>query len=158
VYAPSACAAAKVKFQLIKDKDLIANISKNTSDWFTKIFPNKIIVVYFDLSKQDSMGINYIIPHKYWSRFIWQDSAAAMQNMILMAEAYEVKTCWVSHRPDREGLHEKAVKELLNIPNHLILTSFLFLGYSNSKIDYENDTHQGNRIKRDTDSSILKDK
>jgi hypothetical protein len=32
------------------------------------------------------------------------------------------------------------------------------LGYSTQVVDYENDTHQGNRIKRDIEGSILEDK
>jgi len=155
LFAPSACGAAKVKLKLVKDNKLIQTICQNTSDWFKQTFPNAIIVVYFDLSKEDPLHINYGTPHKYWSRFIWQDSAACMQNMILMAEAVEVKSCWVSHRPDREGMHEQIIKHFLNIPDHYILTSFLYLGYSTQKVDYENGTHQGNRIKRDINGSIL---
>jgi len=158
LYAPSACGSAKIKLNLIKDEKLIKQICQNTSDWFRQNYPNAIVVVYFDLHKEDNLGINYQQPHKYWSRFIWQDSAACMQNMILMAEAVEVKSCWVSHRPDRQGMHEQVIKHLLNIPDHYILTSFLFLGYSTQKVDYENDTHQGNRIKRDIEGSILEDK
>jgi nitroreductase len=158
LYAPSACGSAKIKLNLIKDEKLIQQICQNTSDWFKQNYPNAIVVVYFDLSKDDNMRINYGTPHKYWSRFIWQDSAACMQNMILMAEAVEVKSCWVSHRPDRQGIHEVVVKHLLNIPDHYILTSFLYLGYSTQKVDYEKDTHQGNRIKRDIEGSILEDK
>ena len=157
VYAPSACSCQKVKFQLIKDKTMIEQISRNTSDWFQKTFPNKIIVTYFDLSVRDAHAINYGTPHKFWSRFIWQDSSAAMQNMILMAEALDVSSCWVSHRPDREGLHEGLIKLMLQIPDHMILTSFLFLGYSEVKPNYETDYHQGNPIKRDMSGSRLKD-
>jgi nitroreductase len=155
LYAPSACGSAKIKLNLIKDENIISAICQNASDWFKKNFPNAIVVVYFDLSKEDKFHINYGTPHKYWSRFIWQDSAACMQNMILMAEAMEVKSCWVSHRPDRGGVHEEVIKYLLDIPDHYILTSFLFLGYSAQVVDYEKDTHQGNPIKRDIDGSII---
>jgi len=155
LYAPSACGSAKIKLNLIKDENMIQQVCQHTSDWFRQIYPNAIVVVYFDLSKEDPLHINYGTPHKYWSRFIWQDSAACMQNMILMAEAVEVKSCWVSHRPDRGGIHEEAIKHFLDIPQHFILTSFLYLGYSTQVVDYENDTHQGNRIKRDIDGSII---
>ena len=155
LYAPSAANCQKLKLNLIKDEKLIKSICQHTSDWFRQNYPNAIVVVYFDLGKEDKLHINYGTPHKYWSRFIWQDSAACMENMILMAEAVEVKSCWVSHRPDREGIHEKAVKSILDIPDHYILTSFLYLGYSTQSVDYETYTHQGNRIKRDIDGSIL---
>jgi nitroreductase len=158
IYAPSSCASAKVKFQVIESKKLVEEISKNTSDWFVKSFPNKIIVVYFDLLKKDHACINYREPSKYWSRFIWQDSAAAMQNMLLMAEELGVKTCWVSLRPDRGGIHEREINNLLDVPPNLIITSFVFLGYSDTIIDYNTFTHQGNLIKRDLKGSILNSK
>ena len=51
IYAPSAANCQKVKFFVIQDKEMINVVCNNTSDWFKKIFPNKIILVLFYLAK-----------------------------------------------------------------------------------------------------------
>jgi nitroreductase len=156
IYAPSAANCQKVKFFVIQDKEMINVVCNNTSDWFKKIFPNKIILVLFDLAKKDTLQINYRKPHEYWSRFIWQDSAAAMMNMMLMAESLDLNSCWVSVRPDNNGKFEKNIREALRLANRYVMTSFLFLGYSDSKIDLDTYMHQGSPIKRDEKGCVLK--
>jgi len=154
VYAPSGANTQKVKIQIVTDPETIENICKNTSDWFYKSYPTSILTVYFDLNVKDTLKLNYLTPHKYWSRLIWQDSASSMTNMMLMAEAYELKTCWVSVRPDTNNKYEQNIREILDIPDNYIITSFLFIGYSDDKIDYETFIHQGKKIKRDLDNII----
>ena len=58
------------------------------------------------------MGINYKKPHYAWSRFIWQDTAATMMNMMLMAEALGLKTCWVSVEPKQLSNKEENIREI----------------------------------------------
>lgn len=153
-YAPTGANFQKTRLQLIENTAVIEQICLHTSDWFYKVRPNKIIAVYYDLSKDNPGHINYKEPHYWWKRLIWQDTAAAIQNMSLMAEGLGLKTCWVSLRPD--GPHTYFLEEeVLKVSNYLMLTSFLFIGYSNEQPDINTFKHQGMPINKDLKEIIL---
>ena len=143
-YAPSGANTQKTVFKIISDKNLIQQVAKQTSPWFKYNHPNKIIAVLFDLAKPNPLKINYLKPHKLWSRFIWQDTSASMMNMMLMAEALGLKSCWVSVHPKRE--HK--IRNLLKLSKSYILTCLLFLGYSDQQVNLETARHQGSPLKR----------
>lgn len=155
LHAPSAANTQKTRLYVLRDPPLISNVAKNTSPWFQTAYPKVIILVLFDLGKHDPQELNYLVPHPAWSRFIWQDTACAMMNMMLMAEALDLKTCWVSVMPDSLGEQHQNIRKLLNLHPRYILTCMLFLGYSNIIVDVQTHTHSGQPIKRNPAESIL---
>ncbi len=155
VYAPSAANCQKTRFHVIRDKGVIMEICKNTSPWFKKVYPSIIIAVLFDLGKPNPQNLNYKKTHHAWSRFIWQDTAAAMMNMMLMAEALGLKTCWVSVIPSTLGPQRIRLRRLLNVTRRYVLACFLFVGYSDQKIDVNTYTHSGLPIKRVETECVL---
>ncbi len=154
MYAPSACNSQKARALVVRDRDLIAEICQNVVSWFKKSWPEIIIAVLFDLEKPHPLGFDFTKPHP-WSRFIWQDTAAAMMNMMLMAETLGLKTCWVSIKPPEYGNQEKEIRELLQIPDKYKLTCLLFLGYSDQKVDINTHKHYWVPIKRNEEEFIL---
>lgn len=154
IYAPCACNYQATRFHVIRDKALIATISKNTAPWFKNVYPPIIIAVLFDVKKPHPLGFNFSKPHP-WSRFIWQDTASAMMNMMLMAEALGLKTCWVSIIPSKLGPQRQRIRQLLKINHRYGLTCLLFLGYSNEQVDINTAKHYGVPIKRVEKEYIL---
>ena len=138
-FAPSAANYQGTMLKKIVDKETILFLRTQTSPWFGT--PTAIILVMFDLLKQHSVPLNWDSWH---GRFIWQDTACAMQNMMLTAESMGVKSCWASVNPEQE----KAIKNRLKISEGYRLASMLFLGYSDQKVAYESAVHQGKPIKR----------
>ena len=57
-----------------------------------------------------------------------EDCSAAIQNMLLMAKALGLGTCWVIG-PVTDVRDEMKVKELLNIPEEYKIVSVVALGY-----------------------------
>ena len=155
-YAPTAANTQKVKFYVIRDAEIVRKVAPCTSPWFRKIFPNRIIVVLFDLNKPHPLNINVNEVHFGWSRFIWQDTAAATMSMLLMSEALGLSACWVSISPPEICDLAQKVKDILKIPNGYIITGFVFLGYGNEKVDINTAIHQKVLVKRDVESTILK--
>lgn len=154
IYAPCACNYQATRFHVIRDKALIVAISKNTAPWFRNIYPPIIIAVLFDVGKPHPLGFNFSKPHP-WSRFIWQDTAAAMMNMMLMADALRLKTCWVSIIPSKLGPQRQMIRQLLKINRRYVLACLLFLGYSNEKVDINIAKHYNVPIKRVEQKYIL---
>jgi len=157
LYAPSAANTQKTRLYVIRSLDLIAEVARNTSPWFQNSFPNVIIAVLFDLGKRDPQKLNFLTPHSSWSRFIWQDTACAMMNMILMAEALGLRTCWVSVIPDELGPYQENIRRALRVHPRYVLASLLFLGYSDEQVDVETAYHAGLPIKRNREECFLHD-
>ena len=156
IYAPTAANLQKARFYVVRDKGLIAEITKNSPPHFKFNCPAEIIVVLFDSAKPHPLGLDFSRPHPY-SRFIWQDTAASMMNMILMAEALGLKSCWVSASPPGFGNSEEKIRSLLKIPRKYIITCLLFLGYSNQRVNINAFKHYGVSIQRHESEFILKD-
>lgn len=154
MYAPSACNSQKVRVLVVKDKNTISGICHNSAQWFENNHPEVIIAVLFDLVKPHPLGFDFTKPHP-WSRFIWQDTAAAMMNMMLMAEALGLRSCWSSIIPPEYGNQERGIRQLLEIPDRYKLTCLLFSGYSDQKVDINTHKHYGISIKRNNKEFIL---
>ncbi|TDX52760.1 nitroreductase family protein [Orenia marismortui] len=60
--------------------------------------------------------------------YVVQDTAAAVENILLAAEAYGLASCWVG------GFDEIKVKELLDIKDDLIAMAMITIGYPKGKI------------------------
>ncbi len=151
LYAPTGANCQKVRVKIVTDTDTIQSISKNTSSWFENEYPTKIIAVLYDLKKTNRFNINCNFPHEHWHRLIWQDTASSITNMLLTAESLGLKTCWVSVKP----YSEETIHEILQLPKHYIVTSFIFLGYSNTETNIDTDIHQDSPIKRNMKEFVL---
>lgn len=153
VYAPSAANMQATRFKVVKDYKLIRKICLQCSPWLAHCTPSFIVVVCYDLSAPNKIGLN----HKVWGyRFIWQDTACATQNMMLAAEGLKLGSCWASISPKQIAEHEKVLCELLGLKSELVLTDLLLVGYPAQQIDYELALHQGNKIKRNMKEALLK--
>jgi exopolysaccharide biosynthesis predicted pyruvyltransferase EpsI/nitroreductase len=162
IYAPTACNYQATRFYVVRDKMLIEEICKNSAPWFKNNHPNRIILVLFDVEKPHPLGFNFkkqrFKKRHPWSRFIWQDTAVAMMNMMLMAEALGLRTCWQSVEPKTLGNKEENIRRLLKISPRYILTCLLFLGYGKQKVDISTHKHYGLPIRRDEKEFVLESK
>lgn len=148
VYAPSACSSQAVSFKVLTNKNDLEFICNNTSLWFRNNLPNAAICVFYNNQK----AINCGLKQKWHKRFIWQDTACAMMNMMLMAESLNVKSCWASVNPKQQ----KDICKYLGIKKDETVCSILLLGYSNQKVDINKAVHQRNPIKRKEIVNYLK--
>lgn len=58
-----------------------------------------------------------------------QDSAAAVDHILLLAVEYGLATCWVG------AFNESEVKNILNLPGHIVPIAIIPLGYPNGMIE-----------------------
>lgn len=162
MYAPSASNIQAVRFLVVKDQKKISFLCKNTCPWFKVNFPSVIIAVLYDLEKAKSRGFDFTKPHK-WDRFVWQDSSAAIENMLIMAKALGLESCWVSIPPKKQrlfsikkyGAEEGKIRKILQISDRYFLPSMVFVGYSDSCGNLKS-RHQGFPIQRSYTEFVLK--
>lgn len=158
IYAPTASNYQATRFYVVRDEMLIAEICNNSAPWFKNNHPNRIIVVLFDVEKPHPLGFNFkkqrFKKRHPWFRFIWQDTAVAMMNMMLMAEALGLKTCWQSIEPKQLGVREEKIRKLLKIPTRYVLACLLFLGYGDRK-NITTASHYGVPVKRNERKSVI---
>jgi nitroreductase len=155
MYAPSAANHQATRFIVVSDKKRIGEVCKYASPWFKNSHPNKIVMVLFDTAKKHIISLDFKNKRHPWMRFLWQDTSAATMNMITMAEAQNIKSCYVSITPPEYGDQEKQIRQVLGIPERYVLTCMLFLGYSDRKIDVATARHQGKPIRRNRAEYIL---
>ena len=113
--APSAGNQQPWEFILIRDKNILADI--------TKVHPYSqmlkeaqlAIVVCADLDKEKNPG--------YWV----QDCSAATENIIIEAQHLGIGSVWLGVYPRDDRV--KGIKELLNLPVRVIPLSIVSLGY-----------------------------
>jgi len=113
--APSAGNQQPWEFILIKDKKILADI--------TKVHPYSqmlkeaqlAIVVCADLDKEKHSG--------YWV----QDCSAATENILIEAQHLGIGSVWLGVYPIEDRV--KGIKELLNLPLRVIPLSIISLGY-----------------------------
>jgi len=113
--APSAGNQQPWEFILIRDKNILAYI--------TKVHPYSqmlkeaqlAIVVCADLDKEKNPG--------YWV----QDCSAATENIIIEAQHLGIGSVWLGVYPRDDRV--KGIKELLNLPVRVIPLSIVSLGY-----------------------------
>lgn len=149
-YAPSGANDQRQRFMPVRDRGLIKNICGIKRDWCIESNPPLIILVLFDLGSQGAK--NNLRPDKVWWRLLWQDTAASMQNMMLMAEALGLSSCWVSialpHRVE-------TVRKLLSLKGGYGIACSLFIGYRAATPDIETARWLGRPIKRNLSKFIL---
>ena len=116
--APSACNKKPLRFFVITDKKMLSELRE--SGRFTKMSAPLAIVVTGDM--------NETLPSSF-SEYWVQDAAAATENILIMATALGLGSCW-------NGVHLQAklisrISELLGMPEHILPFSLIWIGYSN---------------------------
>lgn len=142
-YAPSGANDQRQRFMVIRNRDLIKKICDIKKDWTPESNPSLVIMTLFDLGSEGKH--NNLTLHKLWGRLMWQDTAASMQNMMLMAEALGLSSCWVSIAMPRKV---KAIRKLLGLKERYRIACSLFIGYRVATPNIEIAKWLGKPIKR----------
>ena len=132
VYAPSGSNSQGVRFLLMKDKaeiERIGSIRKVPMPGSPKgIVQNaSVLVLVFTETRK---GL--------WSRLPYQDSAAAIQNMLLTATAHGVASCWISAYLEMDGTQYMSGETWADtlasydIPDDLEIMGVVMLGYADN--------------------------
>lgn len=117
MYAPSAGNEQPWHFIVIKDRDVLTDITKfHPHTHMLKEAPMAVIVC------ADTSDI------KYDGAFWIQDIAASVQTLMLEAESLGIGTCWCGVYPKKE-LVDNMVK-LLDLPEHIIPAAIVAAGYA----------------------------
>ena len=114
--APSACNKRPVDFYVIRNRELLTALSG--SGRFTGIGSPLAIVVAGDMSRT--------LPRSYKEYWV-HDAAAATENILIMANALGLGTCWCGVHTQESVI--KKVSEVLSLPENIIPFSLIRIGY-----------------------------
>lgn len=148
--SPTGANDQRVRFLPVRDPDLIKKFCDIKLDWTPRSNPTVVIFVLFDLAAPGRRNRGGLDP--VWGRLFWQDTAAAMENMMLMAESLGLSTCWVTLAMENRVAR---IRELFQINDRYLIACTLFLGYGDQKVDYEAAKWCGRPLKRDLDKMVL---
>jgi len=143
------------KFKVIQNaEDLIEKIlrggrqapsARNKQPWHFVVVRNRellnqisVIHPYAYMLKEAPLGILICGDSKIeiTIEYIVQDCSAATQNMLLAAHNFGLGAVWLGIYPREPRI--KALRELLNIPPHIIPVSMIAIGYPDEKKSPEN--------------------
>lgn len=136
--APSAGNEQPWHFIVVRDKEMLKKMSEAFT--FGQMLPNAsaAIVVCADpkLSKY---------PYEMWV----QDCSAATENILLAARCLGIGSVWLGVYPREERM--KALRELLGIPENIVVFSVVSLGYPRDYKDFyeADDRFNPDRIHRE---------
>ena len=150
VYAPSGSNDQRQRFMAIADYKRIEEFCRVKGNWCTENNPSLIIMSLFDLGAKGNHNNNKL--GKTWGHLMWQDTAASMQNMTLMAEALGLSSCWVSLVLFRRL---KAIRGLLGLDKRYRIAGSLFVGYRVATPDIKIAKWLGKPIKRNMARYII---
>lgn len=118
--APSAGNRQPVEFIIVKDK---ATKQKLSAQRFVEEAP-LLIAVVVNLERTKS---------RYGERgqrmYIYHDSGAAIQNMLLMCKSLGLGSCWIG------AFNDKRVSRFLELPRHVLPMALITIGYPNEDPD-----------------------
>lgn len=113
---PSACNKRPWEFYVIKNEIVLETLKKASK--FTSYDAPLAIVVCgnqnLSLSKQEN---------DFWI----QDCSAAIENILLAATSFDLGSVWCGLYPLKVSV--KRVKEILNIPEHVVPLGIVYIGY-----------------------------
>lgn len=115
--APSAVAKDPWHFIVVKDKNILVNISNGLPNGKMLASAPLGIVVCGDINQAHDHQLSYMI----------QDCTAAIENILLAVQATGLGACWLGIHPrDDRVMH---LKNLFNLPEHIIPISCIAIGY-----------------------------
>jgi nitroreductase len=120
-YAPSSGNLQNWRFVVVQDPDLKKRISQLCSDqeWINSA-PVLIVVCSYDKDLQ-------IMYREKAETFSIQNTAAAIENMLLKANSLSIDSCWVG------SYNEDRIKSILKIPDEIRIDAVITLGYGSEK-------------------------
>ena len=120
-WAPSSCNRQPWHFIAIDDENVITKIGKTVSGG-DPFFVNAplLVVVIIDFR-------SYRLPEEKY--VIYQDAAASIQNMLLMAHNLGLGACWASYTSDSNMIiNERMVRSSLDIPDYFKIGGIVAVG------------------------------
>ena len=115
--APSAGNAQPWQFLIVEDKTILNRIPElhGSSQMLKEASP--AIIVCGDMNRKN----------KFIGELWIQDCSAATENMLIMAQDLGLGSVWLGVYPMKEVV--EGIKELFNLPEHIIPFSIVSLGY-----------------------------
>ncbi len=133
VYAPSSGNVQNWRFIVVSDKHLKESLSKACFDQVWMNTAPVFVVICNDPRNTERMykGLG--------KKYALINCVAVAQNILLKAYSLGIASCWVcAFDPDH-------IRQILNIPSHIMPESIITLGYSNVKkpdVPKRNDIHE----------------
>ena len=118
--APTARNLKPFEFIIIKDKEMLKQLSKTKKNSYFVKDSNVTIVVIGDDSSE------------FWQ----QDLGAVTQNMLLESKHLNIGSCWIGIVPNVE--YETYISKLLGVPNKRRIFCMITLGYSDEEKEINN--------------------
>lgn len=123
--APSACNQQPWHFVIIRDKNILNELSKIHSGFHNlKGSPLAILVC----GEPEAAKLEF-----YWE----QDCSAATQNILIAATALGLGAVWQGINP-RGGQDSDMIRRILNLPNHIRPFSLISVGYPAESLEPSN--------------------
>lgn len=133
--APSAGNLQDYRFVVITEKDKIRAIADHCTDQFWIAEAPVIIAVCSDTESAESYyGL------RGQRLYSVQNSAAAIQNMLLAAHSLGLGTCWIG------SFNEDYMSEALKIPDKVRVQSIITLGYADGAPDIKSSRELGDMV------------
>ncbi|MFX0139009.1 MAG: nitroreductase family protein [Candidatus Hodarchaeota archaeon] len=126
IYAPSSCNRQSIRFIFIEEPNLKKFVSECVPGGreFFNLAPTIIIAL---ADKRD-----YRYPDGRVTPY--QDTAAAIQNLLLIAETMDLACCWASLTSYEDIINEAKFRNLLNIPEFLLITGSVAIGHKSKEV------------------------
>jgi len=145
IHAPSGSNTQSVRFVIINTPNEISRIGKIRGNAIAGA--RGLIAVFVDRAVVD-----WSIRHngELWKKLAYQDSAAAIQNMLLLATAKGIGSCWISAYEEMNGtdcLAGKNWADVFEVPDLYEIMGLVMLGYL-SKHGPGDTAHRGRPVKR----------
>lgn len=115
--APSACCKDPWHFTVITSRDLLTRISDGLPNGKMLATAPLGIVVCGDLDKAHDNQVSYML----------QDCSAAIQNVLLAADAIGLGACWLGVHPREDRMSH--IRNLLGVPENIIPVSTVAVGW-----------------------------
>ena len=126
-WAPSSCNRQTDRYLVIRNKQRIKTISATVKGGRSFFYKAPILIIIVNDIRRYQFPDEKYIPY--------QDSAAAIQNILLMAHRMGLGTCWASYTSDTTLIsRERKVRKLLNISHHYKITGIVAIGKPNMKV------------------------
>lgn len=126
-WAPTACNRQGLRFLFVMDEALKKIVSSTISGGYQFVHKAPVILIVL-ADKRD-----YRYPDERFTPY--QDAAAAIQNLLLMAEYLGIGACWCTYTSYSSVWHEKEVRKLLHVPPHMLICGAVPLGWPGQNMD-----------------------
>ncbi|MDD5453902.1 MAG: nitroreductase family protein [Candidatus Ratteibacteria bacterium] len=125
-WAPTACNQQGLKYLIINDPTKKKLVSESIPGG--KLFAHTAPVILIVLA--DKRG--YRLTEERFTPY--QDSAAAIQNILLTAEYLGLGACWCTYTSYSSVLKESDIRKLLKIPDYLLICGAIAIGYPSQSV------------------------